>query len=397
MLNADQALEKILASVSPLSPIRVGLQRSIGRALASDMVAPANVPAFANSGMDGYAVRAEDVANPPVHLKFIGEIQAGSVFQGSIVQGTAAAIMTGARIPEGCSCVIQQEWTERKDDSSVTILRSAGNGHNIRPEGGDIRKGTVALGAGSVIRPQEIGVLASMGIQFVTVRRKPLAAILATGNELVEIDKPLADGRVYNSNAHALVAMAGEAGAEASSLGIAADDAASVDEKIMAGLRSDILITSGGISVGKYDLVMKSLIDAGVDVQFWKVNIKPGMPILFGMRGTTAVFALPGNPVSTLVTFLQFVKPAIMKMSGAATWKPPLFKATIEHDVKKTDGKKHFIRGVLKHHHGVLSVRSTGSQTSNELSSMVRANCLIVLPEDRTDVRTGEWVEVELI
>lgn len=397
MINAAEAQKIVYDSVEPLGAITVDIERSLHRVIGEDVVSLENVPAFDNAQMDGYAVRADDVRLPPSTLKIVGEIPAGANATRELGTGDAASIMTGAKIPSGCDAVVQQEWTKGVDLQLVTILRSVSAGHNIRKAGADVCAGSIVLQKGHFLRPQEIGILASLGRKYVVVHRPAGVGILPTGNEVIGIEKPLAPGKIRNSNASALASLVREAGAEAVTLDVAKDEKADLTEKIVAGLRHDMLITTGGVSVGKYDLVAEVLREIGVDIKFWKVNIKPGMPLLFGMYNARPVFGLPGNPVSTVVTFLQFVKPALYKMMGRQQHPEFPLVARLSGEIKKTDGKRHFVRGILEDREGILSVHSTGPQTSNVLSSLVAANCLIVIPEEKEIVRSGENVEVQLL
>ena len=366
LINANEALKIILEHVQPLQPVTTALQHSLGRALAEDVVSEENVPPFDNAGMDGYAVRADDLKSVPAVLTLIGESAAGSAFGGTIGKNETVAIMTGAKIPAGCDTVVQQELTERVDDLHVRILKSLSQGASIRAAGKDIRKGDTVLCKGQMLRSQEIGILASLGKQFIPVYRTPSVAVLPTGNEIVELDKPVPEGKIRNSNAYSLLALIQESGGEGINLGIAKDDPKELKAKILEGLKADMLVTSGGVSVGKYDLVLEELKGAGVEIHFWKVNIKPGMPLLFGTHQGKPVFGLPGNPVSTMVTFLQFVRPALRRMMGQ-TDEPLRLRARISHEVGKNDGKRHFMRGILEHTGGGLTVRSAGVQDSNIL------------------------------
>ena len=397
MIRADQARSIILDSVLPLEPVTVALQRSLNSVLYETVTAHEHIPPFDNSGMDGYAVRADDVKNVPVLLKVVEEIPAGSMASKKLQQGEAMRIMTGAQIPDGCDAVVQQEWTEM-EGINVRIMKTVSSKHNIRHAGADIQKGSIVFNKGQAIRPQEIGLLASLGIQFISVYRKPAVAVLATGNELVEIDKPLTAGKIRNSNAHVLGALLNELGCTVKHLGIAKDNPEDVKLKVMEGLKYDMLISSGGVSVGKYDYVLEAFKELGVTVHFSKVNIKPGMPLVFGVYNGNPVFGLPGNPVSTTVTFLQFVKPALMKMMGHSNADTGmLLQAVLMHEIKKTDGKRHYSRGILERKNGALVVQTTGAQTSNMLSSLSQANCLIILPEEKEIFRKGEPVEVQLL
>jgi molybdopterin molybdotransferase len=279
----------------------------------------------------------------------------------------------------------------------VTLLRTVPKGHNIRRAGADVPAGSIVLPRGALIRPQEIGVLASVGLRFPVVYRKPSVAILTTGSEIVEIDKPLPEGKIRNSNAYVLSALAHRLGCESHSLGIAPDEMGGLKKMMTEGLKADLLITSGGVSVGKYDLVQPALKELGGTVKFWKVNIKPGMPLMFALCGGTPVFGLPGNPVSSMVTFLEFVRPALSRMMGRAHEQPLRLHAILEEEITKKDGKRHFVRGILSGTDGTIRVRTTGSQVSNILTSLSKADCLIILPEDRESFPRGEPVEVELL
>ncbi len=398
MVSSKEALDIILNNVAVSTPVTVSLGDSLGYSLAVDIRAEENVPSFDNAAMDGFAVLAEDTLNAPRSLNLVGEIAAGSSSTPALKPGEAIRIMTGAPIPEHCSAVVQQEWTTQGGEASVTIGRTVSPGHNIRKAGTDIARGAVVFTQGWLIRPQEIGVLASIGKQFVQVFRKPRIAILATGNELVEIDRSPGPGKIRNSNAHLLSALVRQTGCEAILCPIARDDADDLKSKIKDGLRADILISTGGVSVGKYDLVCKALEDLGVEILFRKVNIKPGMPLVFGKCGSTLVFGLPGNPVSTAITFMQFVRPAIDAKCGRKDQSAKLeLRAKLAREITKSDGKRHFIRGILENDAGGLVVDIAGSQVSNILTSLTKANCLIVVPEDVGHYSAGDDVRVELM
>jgi len=398
MITAREALDIILNNVRPLGPITVSLAHSLGYALAEDIVADDNIPSFDNTSMDGFAVRSDDIKAAPVVLTIVEEIPAGKIAEKTLKSGQAMSIMTGAKIPDGADAVVQVEWTERMDERHVKVLRSVQAGHVIRLAGGDIQKGARVLERGQTIRPQEIGVLASLGKEFVQVYRPARVALLATGDEVVPLNKKLPEGKIRDSNTYTLQALVQECGGEAISLGIAEDIREEVKSKVAAGLEADVLITSGGVSVGKFDLVIDVLKELGVEIKFWKVNIKPGMPLVFGVRDTRYVFGLPGNPVSTMVTFLKFVKPALRKMMGHRAVDNGLkVQALLQHEIKKQDGKRHFVRGILESQDGSMIVRSTGSQLSNVLTSLTKANCLIILPEGKNQFSPGEKVEVELL
>ncbi len=398
MVTAAEALSVIQKNVHPIGTTTLSADDAPDHFLAEDVRAEEDVPSFDNAAMDGYAVRAEDCTEIPATLSVVGEISAGRLPAKALEAGEAMAIYTGAPVPRGCTAVVQQEWTSSENPGEVTVTHAIIAGQNIRKSGADISAGSVVLHAGIRIRPQEVGVLISLGRLFVSVYRRPRVAILATGSELVEPDKPLTPGMVRNSNAHVLAALARQAGCEPRTCGIARDDRNDLREKLTDALRSDLVITSGGISVGKHDLVQETLRELDVNVLFWKVKIKPGMPMLFGMHGGTPVFALPGNPVSSMVTFLQFVRPAIERLSGNPV---PMagnrLTATLGEPLSTSDGKRHFVRGILEISSDGPKVRSTGSQVSNILTSLTKANCLIILPENRNQYPAGTTVEVELL
>jgi molybdopterin molybdotransferase len=397
MISATEALSIIEHHIRPFGTITRSVDRSLGFTLAEDVRAEENLPAFDNAAMDGYAVRVEDCAVITATLRVVGEVAAGGSPSGVLRSGEAIAISTGAPIPSGCTAVVQQEWTTAPDSGTVTVNRPVATGHNVRGAGADIRSGSIVLRAGMTIRPQEIGLLFALGKLFVAVWRKPRVAILATGSELVEPDKFLAPGSVRNSNAHALAALVRQTGAEPRLCGIARDDRDELRAKLADALTSDLVITSGGISVGRHDLVRDVLRDCGVDIHFWKVNIKPGMPMLFGMRGATPVFALPGNPVSSHVTFFEFVRPAIDRLAGGVGEPLRRLTAKLAEPMTTSDGKRHFVRGILEQTAGGPVVRSTGPQVSNIQTSLTRAQCLIILPESKSGYAAGDTVEVELL
>ena len=397
MISTAEAQKIISDSLHPLGAITLDIERSLNCVLAEDIVSDENVPAFDNSQMDGYAVRADDLLHPPSRLKIVGEIPAGENATRELKSGEAMSIMTGAKIPRGCDAVVQQEWTTSIDAATIGVLLSVPHGNNIRKAGADIRSGALVLKKGHLLRPQEVGVLASLGKKYIAVYRPASVAVLPTGNEIVDIDKPLVEGKIRNSNAYTLSCMVRETGCETIKVEVAKDEKGDLKEKILIGLKQDMLITTGGVSVGKYDLVMDVVREVGVQIRFWKVNIKPGMPLLFGMHEAKPVFGLPGNPVSTVVTFLQFVRPALYKMMGRLDHPRLSLMAQSTEEIKKRDGKRHFMRGILDRRNGTLSVHPAGSQVSNVLTSLAIANCLIIIPEETEVVRPGEEVEVELL
>lgn len=398
MLSADRALDIIVSSVSPGEVEVVYLHEAHERVLAEEIIAAEDVPPFDNSAMDGFAVRAEDIAQSPAVLRLVGEVSAGQVATRELSHDEAIRIMTGGKVPLGADAVVQIERTESIGDTMVRVLNSVPPGHNIRRAGGDIRRGEKVLEKGRELRAAELGVLASLGKKSVNVYRSPRVAILATGNEFVDLDQPLTPGKIRNSNSYTLLALLRETNVLPVDLGVAGDDRADLRGKILQGLESDALLTTGGASVGSYDLVQEVLREIGVEIRFWKVNIKPGMPLLFGLHTGKPVFGLPGNPVSTFVTFVKFVRPALRKMMGAWSLEKGIrLWARLEHEVKKNDGKRHYMRAVLDSNGQGLTVRITGSQTSNVLTSVVKANCLMIIPEQADFLRKGDFVEVEVL
>lgn len=405
MIPYPEAIRQVLSDVrTDLPSETVPLVLSLGRVLAEDIVAGEDIPAAANSAMDGYAIRATDVAEAsaenPARLRVIGEGAAGTLFTGEVGPDEAVRIMTGGIVPPGADAVIEVESTT-EEEGIVAVWRTLQSGAAIRNAGEDMRRGEQAIPKGKRITPGDIGVLASLGVNNVPVRVKPKVAILATGNEIVEPHQPVALGQVRNSSGPALYAACVVAGAEPIDLGIAGDNREELEEALENGLRFDILITTGGVSAGLYDLVQHLLPEMGMTVRFHQVNIKPGKPIMFGLYGEeqqrTLVFALPGNPVSSLVTFHGFVGPAIRAMLGAPP-EPFRLTAQLEEAIIKRDGRRHSIRGVLRlGENDTLLVRTTGTQSSGAMSSMSKANCLIMVDETASSIEAGTTVTVELL
>jgi molybdopterin molybdotransferase len=406
MLTFYEARKTVLQAV-PTMPIEiVHLHQASQRVLATDVVAEMDLPPFDNSSMDGYAIRSSDTAHATdrnrIRLDVVGEVSAGQLSEQKLQPGAAVQIMTGAPMPDGADAVIEQELVESLD-GVIELRTRVAQARNVRKRGEGTRKGEIVLRKGTRLTPAGVGVLASLGIAHTEVYARPTVALLTTGSEIVEVEEPLAPGKIRNSNAYTLWGLVAESGANPVDLGKAADDEEEIRSKIQVGLRHDLLVISGGISVGKHDLVLRVLEELGVTIHFWKVNIKPGMPTAFGVYRNARsrdvpVFALPGNPVSTMVTFLQFVRPALMSMTGETVIRPPLrLFAKLDHEISKSDGKRHFSRGIVWNDRGELFVRTTGSQSSGMLSSLVAANCLIVIPEEHKDLKAGDEVEIELL
>lgn len=373
----------------------ISLCDALRRTLAEDIMSPMNVPPHDYSAMDGYALRYADLAGTPRKLKIAGSTFAGHAFAGRIGAGECVRIMTGALIPDGCDCVVMQEEA-RADGDLVEIAGDHRPGGNIRLAGEDIAKDALVLARGQVIRPAEMGLLASLGFSRITVYRKLKVALLSTGDELQQPGSPLAAGRIYDSNRYTLMGMLGELGVEVIDMGAIRDDRGSLKTALLdAASRADAIISSGGVSVGEADYV-KQLLDEIGEVVFWKIAMKPGKPLAYGKIGTSHFFGLPGNPVAVMVTFQQFVRDALRVLMGQQPGPPLEFQAVSAGRIRKIPGRTEFQRGILERDEtGGLAVRTTGEQGSGILSSMSKANCFIVLPATQGNVEAGSTVQVQ--
>jgi len=395
MLTFEEAREIVLARVSPLGTELVPLTHAAGRVLAGEVRSPWDLPPWDNSAMDGYAVRSGDCRGS-ASLKITGYMAAGGPDAPKVAPGGAVKIMTGSPVPEGCDAVVPFEEAEERD-GAVHVPAPVKAGAHIRYRAEDIPAGTLVVPEGTVLRPPEISMLASFGRATVPVYRKPRVAVLSTGDELVELGEPLGPGKIVNSNSHALAAAIVEAGGTPVLLGIARDDRESLSAKLSEGLSADVLVTSAGVSMGDRDFVRDVLAELGVAPVFWKVLIKPGGPIAFGVAGKTAVFSLPGNPVSSLVTFEVFVRPAIRKMTGHRDPVKPAVKAALAEPVKKKPGKTQFFRVTIESGEEGYVARTSGDQNSGILRTLVLADGIAVLPAERTAFAAGEKVDVLLL
>ncbi len=395
MLSFEDARKVILDSVAPAGAERVETSRALGRVLAEDVAAPWDLPACDNSAMDGFAVRAADCRDQAV-LDVRGYVPAGGAASAGVAPGCAARIMTGAPIPAGCDAVIPFEETE-ETAGRIRITRPVTPRQHIRFQGEDVSAGTVVMPAGTRLRPPEIGMLASFAKAFVPVFRRVSVAVMATGDELVELGEPPAAGRIVNSNSVSIAAAVRDTGAEPVVLGIARDDRASHADRIAEGLKADALVTTAGVSAGDRDLVRQGLAEMGVEPVFWRVAVKPGGPLAFGMKSGTPVFSLPGNPVSALITFEEFVRPALLRMMGHTRPLKPLVRAVLTEDVRKKPGKVNFLRVRIEVRDGIYLASSAGDQNSGIMRTMVLADALAVLPADRTAFAAGETVSVHLL
>ncbi|MCW9049601.1 MAG: molybdopterin molybdotransferase MoeA [Deltaproteobacteria bacterium] len=391
-----EARQQILDKVSLLDIEKVPLLEAAGRAIAEDIVAPQALPPFNNSAMDGYAVRIKDCATGTT-LAVKGSLLAGSTAVDKAQSGTAVRIMTGAPIPQGADAVIPFEDCQEGEEN-ITILQTVKKGDHIRWAGEDIRPGDQVIAAGTQLRPAEISLLASMRFATVPVRRRVRVAILATGDELQDINELYFEGGIVNSNSWALAAAVGEINAIPLMLGIARDNLSDLRAKIKEGLQADVLITSAGVSAGDRDLVREVLQEFNVQEQFWKVRVKPGHPTAFGMCAKTPVFSLPGNPVSTMLTFEEFVRPALLKMMGHHTVLKALYKATLTEPLKKKPGRLQMLRVSLKiDQNGDMLVSSAGDQNTGILRTLVDAQGIALLDAERDFFAVGDKIDVHLL
>lgn len=399
MISVDEARERILSEITPLPPEEVPILDALGRTLAEEVRSDVDIPPFDNSAMDGYAVRAADVeiatAEAPVVLEVLEDIAAGYVATNRVGEGQAIRIMTGAPLPEGADGIVMVEFTERTG-SGVNIFKGVRKGESVRYAGEDVREGEVVLAQGKLLKPGDIGMLASTGRAAVRVFRQPRVAILSTGDELVDVGEPLAPGKIRNSNAYSLAAQALEVSAIPVILGIARDRRDDLVEKLEKGLEADILITSGGVSVGDYDLVKQVLAEQG-EMLLWKVAMKPGKPLAFGIVKGKPLFGLPGYPTSSMISFDQFVRPAILKMGGRKDLLRPEIEAILDERITKKQGRRYFLRGILERRDGELHAKLAGSQKSGALKSMTLADALLVIGEEVTLVEPGERVTAQLL
>ncbi len=382
MLSFEQARQVILENISPVGVEQVTLLDAVGRVTAYDMAAPWDMPLWDNSAMDGYAVCSADCSQIPCALNVTGYLPAGARADGVAVEpGCAVRIMTGAPTPAGCDAVVPVEETD--DGQEVVTLREpVKKGQHIRVRGEDVASGVVFVRAGTIIRPPEVNMLADFGMALVPVYRRPIVAILSTGDELIELGRTPGPGEIINSNTLSLAAAVMETGCIPRIIGIARDNRESHLEKLREGLKADVLITSAGVSAGDCDLVRDVLDELGAKQLFWKVGIKPGGPTAFAMHGATPVFSLPGNPVSTMITFEEFVRPALLRMLGHQRVLRPLFKAVLREEMKKKPGKVQIVRVRLEKEGGRWFATSAGNQQTAILKTMVDAQAIAVLPAE---------------
>jgi len=405
MLEVEEARAHVLENLKPLPAEPVSIKEALGRVTAEDIVADYDIPPHANTAMDGYAVRAADTAEAspqnPVRLRIISDLAAGYVSDKAVAPGTAIRIMTGAPIPAGADAVVRFEWTKR-DGDWVEIMRPVSPGKEVRPAGEDVQAGETVIPRGTLLRPPEIGMLAALGRKEVSVTRQPRVGILGTGDELVEPDAPLSPGKIRNANSYSNAAQVKKYGGIPVILGIARDREKEIVEKLRTGIAQgvDLLLVSGGVSVGDFDVVKKVLAAEG-RIDFWRVRMKPGKPLAFGYikfdGREVPVIGTPGNPVSTMVSFEMFARPAILAMLGARDLDPIMVTAVFGDAVPKKDDRRHYLRVRLEEKGGEFVARLTGGQGSGILSSMVKADGLAVIPADWDHVAPGTRVRVILL
>lgn len=401
MISVEEALERILGEIDPLPTTYVPLAEALGLVLATDVVAQDDMPPFANSAMDGFALRSQDSqpqAGQAPRLHVTGSVAAGYVADHAVQPGTAQRIMTGAPVPPGADAVIQIELTkyDGPESSWVEVLEPVTPGNNIRPAGEDMRRGQLVLRQGSEIGPWEIGVLATLGLANVPVTRRPQVAILGTGDEVIDVDQPLAPGKIRNSNSYLLEAAVQHAGARPVRLGVARDTVESLREKFGQALGSDLIITSGGVSVGDFDLVKNIMAEQG-QINFWRINMRPGKPVAFGHIGQTPLLGLPGNPVSAAVTFELFGRPVVRKLLGHTRLQRPQVTVTVENDLGERAQRRHYVRAHVNWRDGRFVARTTGNQGSNIMTSLLNANALLVIPEGGVEIKAGDSAQALML
>lgn len=399
MLSVEEALELLLAEIEPLDVVQVSLAESLGLVLAEDIVAQEDLPPFANSAMDGFALLSKDSrpqAGQPPQLHVIGEVAAGHVTDRSVEAGKAIRIMTGAPVPPGADAVIQVELTRSTAPDRVEILQEVPPGNNIRPAGEDMRRGQTILQRGIEIGAWEIGVLATSGWAIVPVVRRPHVAILATGDELVDIYESLSPGKIRNSNSYLLEAAVRQANAEPHRLGVARDTIESLREKFTDALHYDLILTSGGVSVGEFDLVKNIIAEQG-KISFWRINMRPGKPLAFGRMSEVPLLGLPGNPVSSAVTFELFGRPLLRKMLGHTRLQRQQVDVEVVDGIGERVMRRHYVRAHVEWRGGHFIAHTTGNQGSHILTSLLNANALIIVPEGGVEIHPGDTAKAMML
>ena len=412
MLSVEEAYDRIMANFNPLEAEEKPILQALGQVLAEDVVSPIYLPPLDNSAMDGYAVLHRDIksasSRSPRTLQILGQVAAGQMSTEEVVEGSAIRIMTGAPLPRGADTVVPFEETDEVDRKAkglglgeIGIREGLPKGSHVRPAGEDVRKGEMVLKNGTVLRPSEVGVLASLGMEKVRVIRRPAVAILATGDELLTLGEPVEPAKIYDSNTYSLAASVLRYGGNPQILGIARDNLEDMNQKLSQGTTSDLLITSAGVSKGDYDIVKDVLMERG-EIGFWSVRMRPAKPLAFGViRGPNGNLVphlgLPGNPVSAMVAFEEFARPAILKMLGKTRLDKPLIEAVLEGPIYNVDERRVYARVEVTMRDGAYYAKPTGPQGSNILTSMSKANGLAICPEDVPVVEVGQTVKVQML
>jgi molybdopterin molybdotransferase len=396
-LRVDKAREAIRACLTPVQETqKVPVREALGRVLAQDIVPAINVPGHDNSAMDGWAVRGADLNfSGEFFFREIGKSFAGKPYAGNVGKGECVRVMTGAVMPKGTDTVIVQEICKAAGDR-VTIPAGQKAGQNVRAAGEDLKAGVPVLRAGQPVRAAELGLIASLGIGEITVRRRLRVAFFSTGDELASIGTKLKEGEVYDSNRYTLHGMLARLGVEIIDMGVVRDDAAQLEKAFVLASEHDAIVTTGGVSVGEADFTRQMMAKLG-EVLFWKIAMRPGRPMAFGKIGKAFLFGLPGNPVAVMVTFYQFVREALLFLSGNNFNEIPQVTVASAHPIRKVPGRTEYQRGILFREGSVWKVRTTGQQGSGVLRSMSEANCFIVLEHERGKVEAGEAVSVQLM
>ncbi|HEY7266693.1 MAG TPA: gephyrin-like molybdotransferase Glp [Solirubrobacterales bacterium] len=399
LVTVEEARAAVLADLEPLPSEPVPIELALGRVIAEGISASAPVPPFDNSAMDGYALRAADAAGAsvemPVELPLAGESRAGHPWTGSVGAGEAIAISTGAALPAGADCVVRLEDTGRSD-GRVAILRAPETGLNVRRAGEDLREGEIALEAGTVLGPAELGVIASVGRSEVSCHRRPTVSVLVTGDELTAPGAALAPGQIHDTNSHTVSSLALLAGGSVIVVERVEDEPGAVRAALERALAADLALVCGGVSVGPHDHVRPALAEVGVSERFWGVALRPGKPTWFGVHDGGLAFGLPGNPVSAMVTFLLFARPALLGMAGVSP-DPLRTTAILDGRYSKRPGRAHAVRCRLELADDGWHARPTKQQGSHVLSSMLGADCLALLPTDAEELEAGARVEIEIL
>ncbi|MBI4744746.1 MAG: molybdopterin molybdotransferase MoeA [Actinobacteria bacterium] len=402
MIDWTEAKETILNAAERLQPIEVDILDSLDMVLAEDAAADIDIPPFDNSAMDGYAILSSDTAsisedNPPCALNIIDSQPAGSFTDKTVISGTAIKIMTGAIVPKGADSVIMVENTQPVDENKVIVLKPVRRGENVRYKGEDIKKNEIVLKAGSVIGSSQISILASLGKSRVKVYRRPKVAVIGTGDELVDLTDPLLPGKIRDSNTYSITACVKSTGGNTVRIGIIKDKWDNVREAIEMALECDVVITTGGVSVGEYDVVKNVIEDLKADLKFWKVAQKPGKPFAFWALDKKLIFGLPGNPGAAMVCFEAYVRPALLKMMGRTKFNKPEVDAILTHDFKKKAGRLNFVNILVEHRDGEYYATTCGSKKMGPIKSMAYSNGLALIPKEVSFVKAGEKVRVQLI